>query len=485
MKRRIYEKPVSLCLCSLFLCDRHVEPWDGRCGLQYWQQQLSDCNGKRSPAMGKVSVKLSDPATCMAPEGPFLHVYVTITDIKAHASASAGDGDAGWQDLTPNLAANPVTVDLLGLANNQCFLGTLEDAQQLQAGNYQQLRVVLAAVPAVSSKSTGDPVCGSAANCVVLNNGSMFPLNLSSEAQTGIKITSGQIANGGFSVGAGEAKDLDIDFDTCASIVDDGEGNFSLKPVVHAGEVVATASSINGSVLDGATGKPINGTITVALEQPDAAGVDRIFMSTLAKADGTFLFCTLPMGTFDMVIVAAGNDGTVYEPLVVTGITTGASVLLAQLYADPATPFAATVVHGQVTSGSSALPAAGTVAHVELSALETVDTTLTATIPMVPNKGYANVTLARATAPLAECATGSDCVSYSMRLPAGSARVAAFSGKDMVFWPSGLPVSYVVDARASVPSSGGVADCTVSELKTSALSSAGGTASTLAFTGCR
>ena len=435
--------------------------------------------------MGKVSVKLSDPATCMAPEGPFLHVYVTITDIKAHASASAGDGEAGWQDLTPNLAANPVTVDLLGLANNQCFLETLGDAQQLQAGTYQQLRVILAAAAATSSKGTSNLACGgTAANCVVLNDGSMFPLKLSSEAQTGIKISSSQIANGGFNVGAGEAKDLDVDFDTCASIVQDEGGNYLLNPVVHAGEVVATASSINGSVLDGATGKPINGTITVALEQPDAAGTDRIFMSTLAKADGTFVFCPLPMGTFDMVIVATGSDGTVYEPLVVTGITTGASVLLAQLYANPATPYAATVVHGQVTSGGSTLPAAGTVAHVELSALETVDTTLTVTIPMVPNMGYANVTLARATAPLAECAAGSDCVSYSMRLPAGSARVAAFSGKDMVFWPSGLPVSYVVDARASVPSSGGVADCTVSELKTSALTSAGGTASTLAFTGC-
>src|SRR5580765_4697154 len=68
------------------------------------------------------SVRISDPATCMAPNGPFSHVYVTIADVKAHVSATAGDNDAGWVDLTPSLSKAPVQVDLLGLASDQCFL---------------------------------------------------------------------------------------------------------------------------------------------------------------------------------------------------------------------------------------------------------------------------------------------------------------------------------------------------------------------------
>jgi len=83
---------------------------------------------------GAISTMISDPATCATPNGPFSHVYVTITDVKAHTSSTANDSDSGWVDLTPNLKNAPKQVDLLGLANNQCFLASLGDAQQIQAG---------------------------------------------------------------------------------------------------------------------------------------------------------------------------------------------------------------------------------------------------------------------------------------------------------------------------------------------------------------
>lgn len=434
----------------------------------------------------KVSVKLSDPATCMAPTGPFLHVYVTIADLRAHANANAGTNDAGWEDLTPSLATAPVTVDLLGLADNQCFLATMGDAQELQAGSYQQLRIILADAVGSSSGGKGGSGsgCGDLANCVVLNDGSVHPLLLSSETQTGIKITFGQIANGGFDVAGGEAKDLDIDFDTCASIVQEGNGQFRLKPVLHAGEVAATASTINGTVVN-AAGAAIGGTVEVTLQQKDTTGVDRVFMSTLTKADGSFVFCPLPMGTYDMVVVGLGADGTVYSPTVITGVTTGDSVPGVTLTANPAVIRNVAQLQGQVTAQNGAMPAMGAVTHLELSALETVATNLTVTVPMVPNVGYSNVTLVRATSQATSCAAGTDCMSYSMSLPAGQPMLAAYAATGLVFSSSGAPVSYVVDARASVPSSGGLPDCAVSELESAPVTGRGGTVSTLTFTGCQ
>jgi hypothetical protein len=65
-----------------------------------------------------------------------------------------------------------------------------------------------------------------------------------------LKIPSGQIAGGQFVVAAGETKDLNIDFNACASIVTLGNGQFRLKPVLHAGEVNLTSSSINGRIVD-------------------------------------------------------------------------------------------------------------------------------------------------------------------------------------------------------------------------------------------
>src|SRR5207249_11899877 len=98
-----------------------------------------------------------------------------------------------------------------------------------------------------------------AANAVVLTASTCNTRELSSAATTGIKIPPGQIANGGVTVAAGETKDLDIDFNTCVSIVQQGNGKYRLKPVLHAGEVTTTSTSINGTVVDSATGKAVNG----------------------------------------------------------------------------------------------------------------------------------------------------------------------------------------------------------------------------------
>src|SRR5713101_4596761 len=146
-----------------------------------------------SPAT--VNVALSDPATCSAPQGPFSHIYVTITDVQINSSSSAGDNDRGWIDLTPKLQQNPQQVDLLGQANNQCFLATLGSTTELQPGSYQQIRIFLASNSTVAQGNQ----CGGNANCVIQSSNptnTPQPLLLSSESQTGLKIPSGQIAGG-------------------------------------------------------------------------------------------------------------------------------------------------------------------------------------------------------------------------------------------------------------------------------------------------
>jgi hypothetical protein len=141
-----------------------------------------------------------------------------------------------------------------------------------------------------NSATLSNNLCGSSTNCVQLaSDSSMHELLLSSESKTGLKIPSGQIASGGFTIAAGQTKDLDIDFNTCASIVTEGNGQYRLKPVLHAGEVSTTSA---GKVLDSATGNPVNGEVTVALEQKDSSGVDRIVMSTLAGK--RWVVCVLP-----------------------------------------------------------------------------------------------------------------------------------------------------------------------------------------------
>ncbi len=433
--------------------------------------------------MATVSVKLSDPATCMAPNGPYSHVYVTISDVEADTSATASDTDASWVDLTPNLAKAPIQVDLLATPSNGCFLASLGDSLQIQAGDYQQIRLILTNSTSLISATNA---CGATANCVVVN-GNVDPLQLSSETQTGIKISSGQISSGGFNISAGQTKDLDIDFNTCVSIVQEGNGDYRLKPVLHAGEVSTTSTSINGTVVDSSTGKPITGTAMVALEQPDSTGVDRVFMNTLTDASGNFVFCPLPSGTFDVVVVAMSSAGVVYAPSVVTGVATGSAMGNVDITASPVTSVAAATLQGQVTAQSSASTPAGVVVDVQLSTLEKVSSTLTVTVPLLPTTSQPSAVLTLETATGASCASGTDCIGYSVQVSAGTPFVGVFAASGTTLTVSTMPTAYRMDAIASMPSSGGTLDCSPSDVTSASVTpvvSVITTAPTLSFMGC-
>ena len=447
----------------------------------------SGSNSATPATAATVSVHISDPATCAAPQGQFSHVFVTITDVLIHQSAGAAANDAGWVDLTPNLKSAPMQVDMLGLASNQCFLASL-GSMGIQPGTYQQIRIILAA----NNVSVSGNRCGSTANCVMLTSdptNTPQPLLLSSEAQTGIKIPSGQIAGGQFTIAAGQTKDLNIEFNACASIVTQGNGQFRLKPVLHAGEVSLTSASISGTVHDSVTGQPIvGGNTVVALEQRDANNVDRVIMETIAGANGGFVFCPVPAGTYDIVVTAINAAGTAYAATVITGVQPGNS-----LGNIPLTPAALpALVKGQITSSTGA---AATVADISLSALQQITVGTTNVMITTPLAQQSSATATLVTAP-GTCPANTDCVSYTLSVPAANPSVGAFvtTGTQTPAAPPAGTVNYTMDAAAFVPGSAGVADCNPSTLQTSqtstntpltATAATTLTAATLAFTGCQ
>jgi hypothetical protein len=97
-------------------------------------------------------------------------------------------------------------------------------------------------------------------------------------------------------------KDLNVDFSTCESIVLQGTA-VPVEAGAAAGEVrqSLTSTSINGR-FDKATGTgERHGAGGAGEGRP---GRDRIVMSTLANA-GTFVFCPIPAGTYDIVTLSA------------------------------------------------------------------------------------------------------------------------------------------------------------------------------------
>src|SRR6266436_2190970 len=275
---------------------------------------LVGCGGNppmmQSSSMGTINVSVSDPPS----------------------SATADNTSSGWQELAPQLVSAPMQVDLLHLpANGQCLLEQL-GSTSLPAGDYQQIRLILLAnaAPSGPAPSNDSNACfkqlgGDVFNCVVDANGTAHTLNLSSEANTGIKIPPGQIMGGPIHVTAGQSVDLNIDFNTCASILVEGNGNFRLKPVLTAGVVSANLTGISGQIVDSVTSQPIAGAI-VTLQFADMSGTDRIVMQQLTDAAGHFSFCPLAVGAvFDVVSDALTASGTSYNATVAVNVPGGRS----------------------------------------------------------------------------------------------------------------------------------------------------------------
>lgn len=414
-------------------------------------------SGSSVPAAGtaKVNLRISDPATCAVPYGSFANAWVTITDVQVNSSSSAGANDSSWVDLTPNLASNPKQIDLLAQANNQCFLASLGDNLELQAGTYQQIRIILAD----NSASIANNQCSNgAANCVVTGSGT-YTLNLSSEDKTGIKIPSGQIAHGAFTIAAGQTKDLDIDFNTCESIVQEGNGQYRLKPVLHAGEVSTTSSSINGTVdmVDASSNPITGGSAWVALEQPDANGVDRVIQQTMVASDGTFVFCPLPQGTYDVVVVGMDSTGVLSAPSIITGVNTGSTTGTITLNAPAAS--IATVSSANLTGLVTTAGTSGGIAEtVTLSALETVNG-ITYTIPQQPSTApffgtTQNVTTAASGT--VTCPSGTFCAAYSLPVTSSGAYYGAWSASGTTLQPVSTTTplaSYFADGSSNCTNS--------------------------------
>src|SRR5713101_8995706 len=133
---------------------------------------IVSCSGgssQMSSGMGTVNVTMSDPPSCMPPNGQFMHVYVTVRSVQAHISATATDSSSGWQELAPQLASAPMQIDLFSKPQTTCILAQLGSAS-LPAGSYQQIRLLLVSNTTAAGAATpsSNACAGNGFNCVVL-----------------------------------------------------------------------------------------------------------------------------------------------------------------------------------------------------------------------------------------------------------------------------------------------------------------------------
>jgi hypothetical protein len=454
---------------------------------------------------GRVNVSITDPPSCAFPAGNFDHVFVSVRSVQAHTSSSADDNSPGWQELAPQLNNQPVQLDLLGAGPNACLLATLGSNASVPAGTYQQFRLLLVPNAGSNGPFPARNNCGqNGFNCVVLHDGTTQPLDLSSQTNTGLKIPGGQIIGGAVTVATGQDVNLNIDFNACASVVQQGNGRYRLKPVLTAGQINANNTGISGQIVSSPNRTPIvGGTVRVALEQQDTSGVDVIFEETVADASGNFNFCPLPSGAvFDVVAVAINGAGVAYNATVAVGVPGGTSLGAIPLIAETGT------AQGPVTFRGTVSATTGTVnAGVDVSVFATQNITLSGgvtravTIPAESTtsgnsttQSGGNLSLENTSGCNGSSPLHANCAQYTLIEPASNPSVGVFSAGTISFQaPPAGDVLFTIRANAFMPLSGGTVACSPStrtvnqDTGTGALRATAGTTVTprgIDFTGC-
>lgn len=428
--------------------------------------------------MGSAVLSISDPPSCAVPNGSFKSVFVTIRSVQANLSATADDSSSGWQELAPQLNSQPMQVDLLNLPQNgACLLQQLGSTTSLPAGDYQQIRLLLVANSASAAATPATNACASLGhvyNCVVDSKDNVSALQLSSQANTGLKIPPGQIVGGPIHVAAGESVDINVDFNACASIVSEGNGQFRLKPTLTAGQISPNTSGINGQVVDSSTTMPVAGA-QVALEQADSTGTEHIFMQASADASGNFRFCPLPTGSiFDIVVDAVNAAGVAYNATVLLHVPAGTAVGTLPIVAETGTPPGGPgVLQGIVTAVNGT---AGANVDVSFAALQPIAVSgggnMQIVAPLLNTSQQSStdtVAIQSSTPCQGSTPAGAFCAQYTLVVPASNPSVGAFvSGATTKFAaPATGDVLYSVQAQSSQPMSGGVAMCSPASHTTS------------------
>ena len=202
--------------------------------------------------IGAASVPPTATASFLPPPAPpsnVQHIFVTLRGIEVHPDIMADEDSPAWQELAPNLPANPVQLDLLAplaplaLTGNSRLLDAPAGAivpATIPADEYRQLR--LRFLPRNSSPDEPVPesnACGDVGwNCIVFADRSSRPLEFAEAASVRplgfdpareflILLEQGSV----FRVLPGEVIQLSIDFDAASSVFLSSDAAVRLVPV--------------------------------------------------------------------------------------------------------------------------------------------------------------------------------------------------------------------------------------------------------------
>lgn len=215
--------------------------------------------------MTKLSVKLTDGP------GAYDAIYLSVKEIQVLSSEGQSTLSVGTQPFN--------------VLNFRMGKDTLLASQDIPSGRLQEIRLIL--------NDTGNRI---------IVNGISYPLTTPSGQSSGVKLKVQE------NLEAGVAYTLLLDFDAAKSVVQTGNGNYILKPVIRA-----VPNAVSGA---------ITGIISPADSSPKIyaiAGTDTL--GTISDAQGKFWFPGVSAGTYKVEVqpVSPYINKTIENVVVVQG----------------------------------------------------------------------------------------------------------------------------------------------------------------------
>jgi hypothetical protein len=229
---------------------------------------MTSCSDDNKGGTSYLNIKMTD-----AP-GNYSAVNIDLKEIEL-----TGEGrDAVTIDAIPGI------YNLIDLSNG---VDVLIASSTVESGRLEQIRLIL-----------GD-------NNSVVVDGVTHPLRTPSAQQSGLKL---QVHK---DLVEGVTYNMLLDFDASASIVQEGNGTYSLKPVIRVIEI-ASSGSVKGVIEP--TGHLVNIT---------ASGNGQSF-STYSNSSGQFLLSGVPEGTYSIIFYPPAPlvTRTITDVRVTTGAVT-------------------------------------------------------------------------------------------------------------------------------------------------------------------
>ncbi|MBT8327504.1 MAG: DUF4382 domain-containing protein [Bacteroidia bacterium] len=221
-------------------------------------------NVEMSPDKATLAFRLTD-APC-----DYDNLFIDVQGIEIHSDSN------GWESLTP---FNSGVYDILELTNG---LDTLLCQVDLPAGTVSQIRLML-----------GE-------NNSLVTGGTSYDLKTPSAQQSGLKLNLHK------ELLAGTSYTVWLDFDACKSIVQKGNGGYSLKPVIR--------------VFSDSTDGKLKGVImpdTISTQVHVIQNSDTI--TSIPNNDGSFVVCGLD-GTYDVLVESFHTN---YNDSMISSVSVG------------------------------------------------------------------------------------------------------------------------------------------------------------------